>query len=64
GRADLRDGKAAPDPAAAALRAALGGKRVICLDIPDRCRFMDPALLRLLEARVLRYIPAPQRQSR
>lgn len=45
-------------------RAALGGKRVICLDIPDRYRFMDPALLRLLEARVLRYIPAPQRQSR
>ena len=32
-------------------RRHLGGKRVICLDIPDNYAFMDPALLRLLEAR-------------
>ena len=32
-------------------RAALGGKRVICLDIPDRHDFMDPELVALLEAR-------------
>jgi predicted protein tyrosine phosphatase len=27
-------------------------KRVICLDIPDEFEFMDPALVRLLEAKV------------
>lgn len=30
--------------------------RVICLDIPDDYEFMDPALIRLLEARVARYL--------
>lgn len=34
----------------------LGGKRVICLDIPDDYGFMDAALVRLLEAKVGRYI--------
>jgi len=29
----------------------LGGKRVICLDIPDDYAFMDPVLIRLLEAK-------------
>ena len=29
----------------------LGGKRVICLDIPDDYAFMDPGLVRLLEAK-------------
>ena len=29
----------------------LKGKRVICLDIPDEFEFMDPALVRLLEAK-------------
>ncbi|PYK09479.1 MAG: phosphotyrosine protein phosphatase [Verrucomicrobia bacterium] len=29
----------------------LGGKRVICLDIPDDYGFMDPDLIRLLKAR-------------
>ena len=32
-------------------KAHLGGKRVICLDIPDDYDFMDPALERLLEAK-------------
>lgn len=27
--------------------------RVVCLDIPDNCGFMDAELVRLLEARVL-----------
>ncbi len=40
-------------------RAALGGTRVICLDIPDDYDFMDPALVRLLEARMARYLPMP-----
>lgn len=30
----------------------LGGRRVVCLDIPDRYDFMDPELVRLIEARV------------
>ena len=30
--------------------------RVICLDIPDRYRFMDPALIRLLESKVARFL--------
>jgi len=29
----------------------LGGKRVVVLDIPDNYPFMDPELIRLLEAR-------------
>ena len=33
-------------------RAHLKSKRVICLDIPDEFEFMDPALVRLLEAKV------------
>lgn len=35
----------------------LKGKRVICLDIPDEYDFMDPDLVRLLKARVPRYLP-------
>jgi predicted protein tyrosine phosphatase len=31
--------------------------RVICLDIPDDFEFMDPMLIRILEARVSRYLP-------
>lgn len=36
----------------------LNGQRVICLDIPDDYAFMDPELVRLLEARMARYLPA------
>lgn len=32
-------------------RVQLKSKRVICLDIPDEFEFMDPALVRLLEAK-------------
>lgn len=38
--------------------ALLRGKRVVCLDIPDRYRFMDPALIKLLQAKVTRHLPA------
>lgn len=38
-------------------RAALKGARVICLDIPDDYEFMDEALVRLLQAKVPRYLP-------
>jgi len=37
-------------------KAALKRARVICLDIPDDYEFMDPALVRILEARVSRYL--------
>lgn len=41
-------------------RAALAGTRVICLDIPDNYEFMQPELVRLLEAKVSRHLPATQ----
>ena len=36
----------------------LGGKRVVCLGIPDNYRFMDPALVQLLTLKVTRFLPA------
>jgi predicted protein tyrosine phosphatase len=39
-------------------RAALAGKRVICLDVPDSFAFMQPELVRLLETKVRRHLPA------
>jgi predicted protein tyrosine phosphatase len=33
-------------------RSLLKAKRLICLNIPDNFAFMDPALIRLLEARL------------
>jgi predicted protein tyrosine phosphatase len=30
---------------------------VICLDIPDNYAFMDPELVRILKARVPRFLP-------
>lgn len=35
------------------------GKRVVCLNIPDRYPFMDPALVKLLHAKVDGFLPAP-----
>jgi predicted protein tyrosine phosphatase len=40
----------------ARFRAHLGGKRVVCLDIPDNYEFMDPALIQLLESKVPRHL--------
>lgn len=37
--------------------AALQGKKVICLDIPDNFEFMDPALVRLLRTKVSKHLP-------
>ena len=39
-------------------RAHLGGKRVVCLDIPDDYDYMDPALVQLLTARVPKFLPS------
>lgn len=38
-------------------RAALNGKNIVVLDIPDDYDFMDPALIALLRARMVRYLP-------
>jgi len=35
----------------------LSNKRIICLDIPDEYAFMEPSLVRLLQARVTRFLP-------
>lgn len=37
-------------------RSALNGKRIVVLDIPDEYEFMDPGLVRLLKARLSRYL--------
>lgn len=36
----------------------LKDRRVVCLDIPDRFQFMDPALVRILEERVPKFLGA------
>lgn len=38
-------------------RAALNGKRIVCLEIPDDYAFMDPALVSLLQRKVPRFLP-------
>jgi predicted protein tyrosine phosphatase len=40
-------------------RAYLGGKRIICLDIPDEYEFMEPVLVSILKAKVPRHLPRP-----
>ena len=42
-------------------RTALNGKRVICLEIPDEYAFMDPELIRLLEAKVPKFLASNAR---
>jgi predicted protein tyrosine phosphatase len=38
-------------------REHLHGKRVVCLNIRDNYRFMDPELLKLLKAKVPKHLP-------
>jgi predicted protein tyrosine phosphatase len=38
-------------------RPYLGGKKVICLDIPDDYEFMDEGLIKLLKVKVPRFLP-------
>lgn len=33
------------------------GKRVVCLNIPDNYKFMEPALVKLLQTKVTPYLP-------
>jgi len=35
----------------------LRGKRIVCLNIPDNYKYMDPALVKLLQAKVKRFLP-------
>jgi len=35
----------------------LGGKRVICLDIPDDYEYMQPELVQILKTKVSRHVP-------
>jgi len=35
----------------------LDGKRVVCLNIPDNYRFMDPVLVKLLQSKVSGFLP-------
>lgn len=38
-------------------RKYLGGKRVVCLEIPDEYDYMDPGLIRILKAVVPKHLP-------
>lgn len=38
-------------------KAHLAGCRVVCLGIPDKYHYMDPTLVKLLQARVEPYLP-------
>ena len=38
-------------------RKVLGATRIVCLDIPDEYEFMDEALIRLLKAKMQRWLP-------
>ncbi|MES3035266.1 MAG: low molecular weight protein tyrosine phosphatase family protein [Gemmatimonadota bacterium] len=44
-------------------RSSLGGKRIVCLDIPDDYEYMEPALVALLERKVPRLLPAGHRRQ-
>jgi predicted protein tyrosine phosphatase len=37
-------------------RVSLKNKRVVCLDIPDKYEFMDPELVRILKAKVSKFL--------
>ena len=39
-------------------RPYLGGKQVVCLGIPDEFAYMEPALVKILMAKVPRYLPS------
>jgi predicted protein tyrosine phosphatase len=45
------------DKLASAFKLNLSSQRVVCLDIPDEYEYMDPGLVRLLRAKVLRFLP-------
>lgn len=36
----------------------LQGKKIVCLNIPDNYKFMEPALVKLLQSKVTPFLPA------
>ncbi|MDY7539727.1 low molecular weight protein tyrosine phosphatase family protein [Undibacterium sp. RTI2.1] len=50
--------KAHRNKLSAKFKKQLSKAKVICLDIPDDYEFMDPMLIRLLHAKVSRFLPA------
>ena len=40
----------------AQFKAQLQGKKVVCLNIPDNYKFMEPALIKLLESKVTPFL--------
>jgi len=42
----------------AKFKSGLANKRVICLDIPDDYKYMDPVLVGLLKVKVPRHLPS------
>jgi predicted protein tyrosine phosphatase len=57
--------KAHKSKLAAQFKSCLLHKRVICLDIADKYRFMDTGLVRLLKAKITPYLPTvPSRRGR
>ena len=40
----------------------LRNKRVVCLDIPDKYKYLDPALVKLLKSKAGRFLPADKLQ--
>lgn len=48
--------KAHKNRLSARFKAHLNGKRVICLDIPDDYEYMQPELIKLLEAKAGRFL--------
>ena len=50
------------DKLASKFRRNLSNKRVVCLDIPDEYDYMDPGLVSLLRAKVLRFLPVAREQ--
>jgi predicted protein tyrosine phosphatase len=57
GRDHLRDGKGTPQQGRLQIQAPSRRQADHCLDIPDDYDYMDPMLIQLLRARVLRYFP-------
>ena len=49
--------KAHRDKLQAKFRTQLGGKRVVCLEIPDNYDYMEPDLVKLLKAKVKSFLP-------
>ena len=43
---------------ASKFRDSLNGQRIVCLNVPDRYEFMDPALVRLFSERVPKFLGA------